>query len=421
MKSQRLKTLIVLFGLPTLVHAKVTITFNEAVVLLEKQNLELQSSQFSLEASRADNKSSRGNFLPNLDFSTSVDRTRTESLTTTTEGKTFTNALTLSQNLFNGFKDRAQLNITESAILIEQANLQEKKSDLSFQLHSAVADYFYAKNSIALFEEIKKRRKDNLSLVELRYESGRENKGSVLLSKAYLDQAELDLLSAKNLLNNSITNLQKLLGLDANEDIIITNEPEVSVIQNTEPDFQNLIKEIPSTKKYQALLNQKVEQHTSSKSNMLPTWDLKASVAYSGNDFLADDQKRYQVGTSLTWSLFNGGSDYYASTSALYAQKTAERTLENSFLDSLKTLKENYSSLIESNLAVKTSQSFLDASKTRAEIARSKYNNGLMQFDDWDTIENELINRQKDYLTKKRTLKIAHASWEKSIGTGAIK
>lgn len=421
MTSQRLKTLLVLLGIPSLLHAKVTMTFNEAVLLLEKQNLELQSSQNSLEASRADQKSSQGNFLPNLDFSTSFDKTRSKSLTTTSEGETYTNALTLSQNIFNGFKDRAQFKIAESAVLIEQANLQEKKSDLSFQLHTAVADYFYAKNSISLFEEIKKRRKDNLSLVELRYESGRENKGSVLLSKAYLDQAELDLLTANNLFNNSITHLQKLFGLENNEEISISNEPDVPSPQNATPDFQNLINENPSTKKYQATLNQKEQQLTSIRSNMLPTWDIKASVAYSGNDFLSDDQKRYQVGTSLTWSLFNGGSDYYASTSALYAQKTAEKSLQNIFLDLIKTLKENHSTLIESHLAVKASQSFLDASKTRAEIARSKYNNGLMQFDDWDTIENELINRQKDYLIKKRTLKIAHATWEKSIGTGAIK
>lgn len=405
-------------------HAAIQLTFEEAVQLIQKQNLELQSSTFNLEASRAEQKAVRGNFLPNLDLSSSFDKTKTENLTTTTEGKTFSNALTLSQNLFNGKKDYSNLNISSAAIRIEEANLQEKKAELSFLLQQAIADYFYAKNSIQLSEEIKKRRIDNLSLVQLRYESGRENKGSVLLSKAYLDQAELDLLSAKNQYQNSVSALQKLLNLGSSEEeIIISSEPtqSIPVIESAVPDFDSLIKNIPSTKKYLSSLEQKQYQVQSVRSNFYPSWDVKASVANSGNTFLADDQKRYLIATTLTWSLFNGGSDYYSSTSAAYAEKTAEKILENNYLELRKTLKENYSNMLESSLAVKTSQSFLNASKTRAEIARSKYNNGLMQFDDWDSIENELISRQKDFLNKKRTLKISTATWEKSIGTGVVK
>lgn len=418
------KTTLTAFLVSLNSHAALQLTFEEAVQLAQRQNPELQSSTLNLEASRAEQKATRGNFLPNLDFVSSYDKTKTETLTTTSDGKTFSNSLTLSQNLFNGKKDYSNLNISSSAVRIEEANLQEKKAELSYLLQQAVADYFYAKNSIQLSEEIKKRRVDNLSLVQLRYESGRENKGSVLLSKAYLDQAELDLLSAKNQYQNSISSLQKILNLGpSNEEIIINSEPNQEIFEtdNKVPDFDSLVKNIPSTKKYLSTLEQKQYQLQSARSSFYPSWDVKASVAYSGNDFLADDQKRYLVGTSLTWSLFNGGSDYYHSTSAAYAQKTAEKILENNYLELRKTLKENYSNMLEAKLAVKTSQSFLNAAKTRAEIARSKYNNGLMQFDDWDSIENELISRQKDFLNKKRTLKISMATWEKSIGTGVIK
>ena len=418
------KTTLTAFLVSLYSHAALQLTFEEAVQLAQRQNLELQSSTFNLEASRAEQKATRGNFLPNLDFVSSFDKTKTETLTTTNEGNTFSNSLTLSQNLYNGKKDYSNLNISSSAIRIEEANLQEKKAELSYLLQQAVADYFYAKNSIQLSDEIKKRRVDNLSLVQLRYESGRENKGSVLLSKAYLDQAELDLLSARNQYQNSISSLQKILNLGPNnEDIIISSEPnqENFETENNIPDFDSLVKNIPSTKKYLSTLEQKQYQLQSARSSFYPSWDVKASVAYSGNTFLADDQKRYLVGTSLTWSLFNGGSDYYHSTSAAYAQKTAEKILENNYLELRRTLKENYSNMLEAKLAVKTSQSFLNAAKTRAEIARSKYNNGLMQFDDWDSIENELISRQKDFLNKKRTLKISVAAWEKSIGTGVIK
>ena len=54
----------------------------------------------------------------------------------------------------------------------------------------------------------------------------------------------------------------------------------------------------------------------------------------------------------------------------------------------------------------------------RSDIARSKYNNGISNFDDWDLIENELINRQKDLTLKVRDQIVALASWENAQGKG---
>ena len=59
-------------------------------------------------------------------------------------------------------------------------------------------------------------------------------------------------------------------------------------------------------------------------------------------------------------------------------------------------------------------------SKVRADISRSKYNNGLTTFDDWDLIENDLINRQKDYNLKIRDRLTSEAFWEQTQGTGVI-
>jgi hypothetical protein len=56
----------------------------------------------------------------------------------------------------------------------------------------------------------------------------------------------------------------------------------------------------------------------------------------------------------------------------------------------------------------------------RAEIARSKYNNGLLSFEDWDLIENDLINRQKALLVSVRERVTAEAGWEQARGEGAI-
>jgi outer membrane protein TolC len=52
--------------------------------------------------------------------------------------------------------------------------------------------------------------------------------------------------------------------------------------------------------------------------------------------------------------------------------------------------------------ALAVRRQFLEAQELRATIAREQYGNGLLEFDNWDIIENDLINRQKSLLETRR-------------------
>lgn len=49
-------------------------------------------------------------------------------------------------------------------------------------------------------------------------------------------------------------------------------------------------------------------------------------------------------------------------------------------------------------------------------IARSQYSNGLISFENWDIIENDLINREKNLLIGKRDLGLAEATYLRNLG-----
>ena len=51
---------------------------------------------------------------------------------------------------------------------------------------------------------------------------------------------------------------------------------------------------------------------------------------------------------------------------------------------------------------------------------RHKYNIGLLDFENWDIIENELINYQKQELLSVRDSVNAEANWEQAIGQSAF-
>lgn len=402
-------------------HAE-KVTFNQAIDLAVKNNLEVQASYEAYKSSQYDKKSTRSSFFPKISASLSYDKSNIETVTSGTSltNDGYTGSLNLSQNLFNGFSDYASLKIADSNIMTSEANLQETKAQISYDLKNAVANYTYAKDSLVLSKDILKRREDNLSMVQLRFENGRENKGSVLLSKAYLEQAKLDFFRAQNAMNTSLTFLRRVLNLSEDAAIEITDVPTVIEKTGAEPNYNGIIENTPTAKRFKATLANASATLESRESGFYPSWDVNGSVGKTGDEFFPNDQKSWKVGTSLTWSFFDGGKDYYATTSSNLLVKAAEKRLENQNLELRRVLKDSYSTFNEAIQSVKVSTAFLEALKVRADISRSKYNNGLTTFDDWDIIENDLITRQKDYTTKIRDRLIAEAAWEQAQGTGVI-
>lgn len=123
----------------------------------------------------------------------------------------------------------------------------------------------------------------------------------------------------------------------------------------------------------------------------------------------------------MTWSLFGGGKDYYSVKSSAATLSVAQSKLTSTERTALVNLKKSYSDYVEAVEDFGVSEAFLMAAKSRAEIAQAKYNNGLMSFDEWDIIENDLIAKTKIFIQSRRDRVIAEAAWDQARGTGVIK
>ena len=158
---------------------------------------------------------------------------------------------------------------------------------------------------------------------------------------------------------------------------------------------------------------------TLARSGFYPSVNLTGSVGREGQEWYPDQDRR-TVGLNLTIPLFSGGKDYYTTRSAASSLAAASANRDNVEHQLLVRLRQAYASYVESAEKLKVDQAFLDAADVRARIARSKYNNGLMSFEDWDRIENDLILRQKSLLQSQRERVTAEAAWEQAQGKGVI-
>lgn len=380
-----------------------------------KQNAELTSALERLRASTYAERGAYSGFFPELNARLDYDYGASGSANAS---KSYDATLTASQNIFTGFRDRASVARARAHVLISEADLQAVKARVSFDLKSAYAGLLFAQRSVKLQQQIKQRRESNLKLVQLRFESGRENRGSLLLSQAYLKQAQYDALLAENNIQVYRAQLARVIGRD--EELSITLVAEVPLEEpGSALDFKALARATPEYLKLAAQEDVASAEISLARAGFMPSLDLRATKGRSGQDWFPQND-RWSVGASITLPLFSGGKDYYATKSAAASFSAASAARMDVDREAVAALKQSHFGYVQAIEKLKVDESFREAALSRAEIARGKYNNGLMTFEDWDQIENDLIARERAVLQSQRDRTLAEASWQLQQGRGVI-
>ncbi|MCG2661786.1 MAG: TolC family protein, partial [Kiritimatiellae bacterium] len=156
------------------------------------------------------------------------------------------------------------------------------------------------------------------------------------------------------------------------------------------------------------------------KRDFYPTWSVNGSIGRSDDDSLIPKNDQWSVRTVISYPLFTGGQHWYGVRGARADQRKAENTLNDTENQMVATLEDRFVAWQDAAERIDVQNEFLKAAEVRAEIARAQYQNGLLSFEDWDLIENDLIDKQKAVLTSYRDAVVARAGWEKALGTGVI-
>jgi outer membrane protein TolC len=407
-------------ALPALAAAQLAgepLTWEESVRQAVAVNPDLRVARDNLRAAEMDARGAGSGFLPKLTGSVSkYDSTSPTSTITTTPD--YSAALTASQNLFAGSRDQATVVQARANRVVAEANLRSARARLSFDLKSAFATLRSADDTLVLSADILRRREQNLRLVELLYESGRENKGSLYLTQATLSQARFESLQAEQALRVAQAQFARALGRDDPQAIRLLGNVPITT-PPTEVDFLLVAQGTPDLQRATAQVAAAKAGVSIATSTFWPSLDLSGTASRQGNDWFPGDQ-RNSVTLSLTVPIFSGGKDYYGARSAGARESAAEATREGLVRVLRAQLEQSYASFVQAVAKLSVDEDFLKAATARAEIARSKYRNGLMSFEDWDLIENDLINRQKAVLQSRRDRVTAEAAWEQALGNGAI-
>lgn len=148
-----------------------TIDWSGGLTLIQQNNPEWTAANQTFESIRALEGSARAGFLPEVSVSVGTNQSYSQNYNESSSATQRSDSanLNLSQNLFAGFADMARYNEAKQNTQIAHITWQQTKAKIGYDYKSAYAGLIYAQEYVALTKKIVDRRKENLNIVELRF------------------------------------------------------------------------------------------------------------------------------------------------------------------------------------------------------------------------------------------------------------
>ncbi|MES2202694.1 MAG: TolC family protein [candidate division FCPU426 bacterium] len=403
-----------------------TLDWDACVAETKAHNVDLVKAEANVDQSRLALIDSLSGYLPKLGLSASGSSSGPYDPQEGTFGSAtgggapaYGLGLSASQNLFAGFSTLNSAAAARARLAEAEVGLRQTRASVAFSLREAFDQMLFAQEQIGMSVDIAARRKENVGLVSLRFEAGRENKGSLLETKAQAAQAVYDANRATRELKSSAFRLSQILGRLPDPALRVRGDLE-SVSVPAVPDTKALAPTLPPALKARAQVDEAKASLGGEYSGFLPSLNANASLnrsGYSGGAW-PPQSGSWSAGLSLSWNLFNGFSDSMQSAAARSRSKIAELALEDTLRQAQIDLEQAYESLADAAESAEVRAAFLESSQTRAEIGRAQYTQGLLNFDNWNQIESNLIVARKQGLSSRRDAVDARAGWERALGKG---
>lgn len=350
---------------------------NEAVQTALLNNNSLKKQQYIYDESKINVDIARSSYQPKLDLSYTYNANKED----IGSGKDNSNAsAVLSYNLFNGLKDKYNLQSSKEQSKMSMYNYQASKNDLIFSVKQNYITYLKSLKNIDTQNNAYK-------LLEQQYKDSNNRFNQGLLARNDLLQVNAQMLQAKQNLARAIADskisrykLKNILGgdLDSSENIKDLAKQEIKIEDYNEDELSTR-SEIKALK---LSIDSIKSQKNANKSNFMPSADLSLGYTKYGDDaFLdtdassVDDQQTATI--NLKWNLFNGGKD--SSQNIIYKKRLMQ---VNEDLAELKlSIKLQYENAIEefnvSKLNYETAKVSLEQSNENYKIVNNRFKEGL--------------------------------------------
>jgi outer membrane protein TolC len=385
------------------VKCEEVLTWEDCVKLAKENHPDLISEKEKLNQAKIVKSIVESNILPQVSTNLSG-----QFLSTQNKVDTYSYSITVKQLLFDGFKTSYNISQAEENINLAKYNIEIVSSQIRFRLRNAFIELLKAQELLKINEEIVNRRKEQLELVKMRYEAGKEHKGALLIAEANLSQAEFEIIQTKRLVNLAQRKLTKELG----GKLVNKVKGDFNVKHFEENiNFENLALSHPSLKAFMSEKESAKFNLKSIKADYFPQIFANVNLLNGTGTFWSQNNNSFSIGIGLSFPIFEGGrreAEVSKATSFLTELEVEEKSKKDSIILELEDAWVKFQNAIDN---VNIQKKFLIAAEERAKIAQVQYSNGLISFDNWTIIEDDLVRSKKSFLDSQANALIAEANW----------
>jgi outer membrane protein len=405
--------------------AQTTLTWEQCLKEAENNNRDLKTAEQTVKAADDTHIASFGQWFPQLSFGSSISRSGTDSnIAAALDDPYYSQSVgfnfTAQETIFTGFKDFAAVDSANAALDLAKAQLTQAKAQLSDNLKTAFYQLLFNQKQIVLLQTILERDKANQDLVQMNFSGGTDNKGSLMVAQASVEQDKFNIEQAKRALRVSQRQLDQVLGRSPVENIVVDGEFDSPALPDDLPDFANLTLQTPAHLESVAQLHSSESSYVTARGAFFPSLTANASMGASGGTLDEINNPGWSATLSLNFPFFTGGHDLFTLKSAEESKQGAEDTLESIDLKTEASLESAYAAYVNAVQQNKVQEFQVKAAQTQEEIAKGEYLNGLLIFENWEQIEATLTAQQNSQLSDLLTIKTAEAAWELTEGKGVI-
>jgi outer membrane protein TolC len=400
---------------------KKPLTWLECVALAQKNHPDLISAQESVKVSQAGLDITESGQFPQVTASAGVSASKSRIRNDNTGGTTgktshsYSYGANARQLIFDGAKTANQVESGKENIALALQSFRYSSADVRQRLRTAFITLLKAQELIKITQEIFDIRRSNLELITLKYQAGTEHRGALLSAQANSAQAEHEIAQARRSLESARYQLIKELGTGKYEDISVTGDFSVSAKLDDKPDFQEIADKHPSVQRLIAKTRVATLDLKISEADFWPSLSLTAGAHKAGAHWPPHNSD-LSTGLSMSWPFWEGGlrkAQMAQSKSQLAQAQADQRSARDGIV---LALEQKWVALQNASENVAVQKQFLAAAEERARIAEAQYSLGLLQFDNWTIIEDNLVSAKKMFIDAQANALLAEANWVMAKG-----
>ena len=404
-------------------------TLQECVEYAVDNNLTVEQFELDLENAQIDESDAVGNFLPNLNASTSVSSNTGFSINPTNNLPTNSTAFNVNAGfssnvtLFDGLRNINRLNRAKMSAIASQYRLDNLKDDIRLNVANAYLDVVSNKEQLKTFKAQYAVTEQDLKRTKELVESGVVPRGDLLEIEATAANQEQQIINGESLVIISRVSLAQLLQITDYENFDIAEEefsiPPSDILKNSPKvifdkalGFRNDIK-VSETNVGLAEQDLKI-----AKGAYLPTLSgfFQYGTRYSDVTQIPDgngvpytpnftDQlwifDGISYGAQLNVPIFNGWSTRNNVMRSKISLEKAKLQLEQDKLALESTIQQAYVNVNTFEKAYEAAEKTLEARRLSYEYAKDRYDVGLMNAFEYSQAQARLENAQADVIRTK--------------------